>query len=130
MIPHAIEHLGAVLVLEQEDTNNVVQCCSEKKQLIELSDGFVTEFSWDKLSSIPLYVQTRKDIRDHKCRSRTEENMSDRYRRMKCNGCTAHLDTREAENIDDVFKELRDNEWTSTKGKVWCPKCKGEKKDA
>lgn len=59
--------------------------------------------------------------------------MTDRQRRMQCNGCTAILDTHEIQDVDALFVEIRAKGWEAVKGKLFCPECSPvdkEKKDA
>ena len=73
-INYALTYLDAQLVEESPYAKNhkgghgEELCCDIMGELVLLSNSFVDEFVWDKLSSIPLYNETRKEILEHACK--------------------------------------------------------------
>ena len=74
-ISYMIQHYGAVVVENSPyyvpDGHGLDVCCAYMGELIELSNGFLVGNSWDKCWIISLFVETRKEITNHVCRSRT-----------------------------------------------------------
>ena len=67
-LTHMLEHYDTYISLEAEEEHTVVYCCSEMAQLVELSDGFVDGNGWLELWGIELFLSTRKDIMNHRCK--------------------------------------------------------------
>ena len=61
------QHYGAVVVENSPDGHGLDVCCAYMGELIELSNGFLVGNSWDKCWIIPLFTETREEIKEHRC---------------------------------------------------------------
>ena len=67
-IKYVETYLNGRLVEEYDTGHGEELCCGTMEELIMLSNGFFVGHVGYELPSIPLYIETRKDIMNHVCK--------------------------------------------------------------